>query len=293
MDGRLIGAVHVTAARLRFLLNVKGCVWAARGALQALAGKSETCKTMGRNMGETHYIASQTAEAFERERLGLLERIADPISQRRLTAFGIQKGWRCLEVGAGHGSIARWLAEQVGPQGRIVATDLNTRFLHELELSNLEVRQHDIVSEDLEAASYDLVHCRSVLEHLRDPQAALGRMATAVRPGGWLCLEDGDFGTLEAVEATPQDAERFTQKWRAICTAVRAAKVMDPYFGRHLRGLVETLGFREVGNEGVTWVARGGDDGARFMHLSVALVRQPMISAGVLTEEDCGVFERL
>ncbi len=61
-------------------------------------------------MGKDDYLLSRTADAFERERLDLLERLSDPLSQRHLTALGIGQGWRCLEVGAGHGSVARWLA---------------------------------------------------------------------------------------------------------------------------------------------------------------------------------------
>src|SRR5215510_1657001 len=120
-------------------------------------------------MGEQQYILSHTTDTFERERLSLLEHIEDPLSQRWLAALGIQPGWRCLEVGAGHGSIARWLAAQVGPQGWVVATDLNPRFLTELQLPNVEVRRHDIRTEPLEAGRYDLAHCRAVLSHLPDP----------------------------------------------------------------------------------------------------------------------------
>jgi hypothetical protein len=54
-----------------------------------------------------------------------MERITGPSRRRYLAALGIQKGWHCLEVGAGHGVVARWLAEQVGPTGRVVATDIN------------------------------------------------------------------------------------------------------------------------------------------------------------------------
>ena len=118
-------------------------------------------------MAEDDYVLSHTADASERERLGLLERQYDPLSQRHLAALGIQQGWRCLEVGAGHGSIARWLAEQTGPQGRVVATDINSRFLREIELPNLEVRQHDIRIDPLESATYDLAHRRGFGPHAR------------------------------------------------------------------------------------------------------------------------------
>ena len=115
---------------------------------------------------------------------------ADSRSQRQLAALGIQPGWRCLEVGAGHGSIVRWLAEQVGPQGRVVATDINPRFLTAMQLPNVEVRQHDIRTDPLEPSLYDLAHCRAVLIHMPDPQLGSGGMVEALRIGGWLLIEE-------------------------------------------------------------------------------------------------------
>ena len=56
------------------------------------------------------------------------------ILQRR----GIQPSWRCLELGAGAGSIARWLAARC-PNGKVVATDIGTSFLTGLSAPNLQV----------------------------------------------------------------------------------------------------------------------------------------------------------
>ena len=44
-----------------------------------------------------------------RHRLSLLEQYLDPMTKRRLTMLGIRHGLRCLEVGAGGGSVAAWL----------------------------------------------------------------------------------------------------------------------------------------------------------------------------------------
>jgi hypothetical protein len=55
-------------------------------------------------MSENHYIALHSAGTFERECLRLLERVADPITLRRPQSLGVRQGWRCLEIGAGHGS---------------------------------------------------------------------------------------------------------------------------------------------------------------------------------------------
>jgi len=87
------------------------------------------------------------AEA-EDERLGLLERIFDPGSRRRRAL--VQPGWRCLEIGAGRGSMAVWLAGQVGERGQVVATDIDVTYLKRLEVPHLEVRRHDILEDPLD-----------------------------------------------------------------------------------------------------------------------------------------------
>jgi SAM-dependent methyltransferase len=169
-------------------------------------------------MAENDYAYSHTAEASESERLGFIERLADPFSHRNLATLGIQQGWRCLEVGAGHGSVARWLAEQVGPQGQVVATDINPRFLTEIDVPNVEVRQHDIRTDPLEPGTYDLAHCRAVLGHLPEPLIAVQRMVAALRIGGWLLVEEADNSSLRAVDLKHPLAEFFNRKTREICT---------------------------------------------------------------------------
>ncbi|MBV9281043.1 MAG: class I SAM-dependent methyltransferase [Chloroflexi bacterium] len=102
----------------------------------------------------------------ERQRLVLLEEAHDPVTIRQLEAVEVGKGWRCAEVGAGAGSIARWLAERVGATGRVIALDLDTRFLDAASYTNLEVRRQDIVHDPLEEGAYDLIHARYLLMHL-------------------------------------------------------------------------------------------------------------------------------
>ena len=116
-----------------------------------------------------------------RRRLALLERWLDPGTIHQLQTLGVRAGWRCLTVGAGGGSITEWLCRQVGPSGHVVATDINTRFLEALEYPNLEVRRHDILTDDLEPAVFDLVHVRFVLMHLADPSQAVRPLIQPMR----------------------------------------------------------------------------------------------------------------
>src|SRR5215472_7060205 len=64
----------------------------------------------------------------EYERLQLIEAAFDRFTVPQLDRLGVMLGWRCLEVGAGAGSIAAWLAQRAGP-AHVVATELNTDFL--------------------------------------------------------------------------------------------------------------------------------------------------------------------
>src|SRR5215212_2164789 len=108
-----------------------------------------------------------------RARLDAVESLLDPGSERYLAATGLAPGWACLEIGAGGGSVAAWLRDQVGASGGVVATDLDTRYLEPLAGPTLEVRKHDIVTDDLESDTFDLVHARLVLEHIAERQVAL------------------------------------------------------------------------------------------------------------------------
>ena len=75
------------------------------------------------------YIFTDTQEEQEWKRLTAIQDEFDCSTCRRLNRLGIRPGWSCLEVGSGAGSIMQWMCEQVGEYGRVVAVDLNTRFV--------------------------------------------------------------------------------------------------------------------------------------------------------------------
>jgi 23S rRNA U2552 (ribose-2'-O)-methylase RlmE/FtsJ len=99
-------------------------------------------------MGDTRYLFDNRWDQARR-RLALLEELYDPLSIRRLETLGVAAGWRCLEIGAGAGSITRWMSHRVGPSGRVVATDVQTCLLDDLQGDTVEVWCHDVVTEPL------------------------------------------------------------------------------------------------------------------------------------------------
>lgn len=215
-----------------------------------------------------------------RRRLGLLEQHLDPMTRRRMGTLGVTEGWRCLEVGGGGGSVARWLCEQVGVTGHVTATDINIRFLEEIRASNFEARQHDIVAEDLPSAQFDLVHARWLLHHLRNPERAIERMVAALRPGGWLLLEEVDFFPVHT-----STSQLYIDFMVALTGAVVAPSGRDCFWARVVPALVASQGLGNMHAEGDFAVLNGGSPIAEFFQLTGHQIRDSVITSGALTAE--------
>jgi SAM-dependent methyltransferase len=220
-------------------------------------------------------LAAAGREAAEDERLDLLEQIYDPVTRRRRTL--VQPGWRCLEVGAGRGSMAVWMAEQVGPEGHVIATDIDTGYLRRLDHPNLEVLQHSILDDPLEAlggaGSFDLVCSRLMVFHLvgRDEEA-IRQMASCVRPGGWLIDEDGDWGTAAPVDPTHPRYDGYHRVWQdGDWWTVRG---YDKVFGQKLPAIFERYGLEDIRHEAATEVVRGGSPWAKWWIPSLEVINE-------------------
>lgn len=225
-------------------------------------------------MSGRNYFAADFDRTLERERLGCLEAALDPISTRYLSALGVGERWRCLEVGGGGGSLVRWLAAR-GAQ--IVAVDLDTTFLDALDLPNVAVRRHDVVADDLEQGAFDLVHCRLLLMHLPDPALVLRKMAAALRPGGWLCVEEWSVEDPVCDPAHPsaEDAVRLLRKM----SQGYASTGINNRFGRDLPWLVQRLGLEDVRGEAVRTFASGAHPGRRMASIGVQLLRDRFVGS--------------
>jgi SAM-dependent methyltransferase len=238
------------------------------------------------------YFWSDREADNELTRLKLIEQFNDPSTLRHLDAIGVAEGWRCLEVGAGAGSVVRWLSQRVGSAGNVVAADLDVRFLGDISAQNVEVRRCDITQDLVEPSSYDLVHARSVLTHLRDPVAVLRRMTAALRPGGWLMVEDTDNGTVEAADPAHPFAAAFDLCAQARIKFLLAGGVMDLRYGRTLPVHMEELKLTDVGNEAVALVGRGCSPMSQLMIRSFRPMDDAMVANGVVGKSDASDAQR-
>jgi SAM-dependent methyltransferase len=222
-----------------------------------------------------------TGREDERARLSAHNALWDPFTLRRLGEVGVSDGWCCLEVGAGTGSIARWLVDRVGPTGHVVATEIETRWLEPLRAANLEVRHHDVVHDPLDEPGYDLIHARLVLEHLPRPDAVLAKLADALRPGGWLVVEDYDVRTMGVVH--PADPA-WTAVHDGVVGVLRAAGV-DPLYGSRVLDGLRATGLVDVSAEGFLRAVTVTELAPVFQPV-LGQLREPLVAGGWATSED-------
>ncbi len=224
------------------------------------------------------------AWAEERLRLSGLEAALDAGTQAHLLRLGVAPGKRCLEVGAGGGAIAHWLAGQVAPGGVVVATDLETDFLEAgaADYPGLQILRHDLTTDAL-PGDFDVAHARWLIEWLPDKRDALRRMAEALRPGGALLVEEPDFVTIFGAAEPP--ALR-----RVMVSAMRHLESTCPVeteYGRRLLDDLEAVGLTGVAVEGRCPIVRGGTPPAgSFLRLTVEKFRAPLLETGAATEAD-------
>lgn len=165
----------------------------------------------------------------------------DPITIGALSDLGVGIGWHCLEVGAGGGSVAVWLARRTTPTGHVLATDINPR--HIPGAPGLEVLRHDVVHDPLPENRFDLIHARLVLLHLPERLAVLDKLVRALRPGGWLQLDEFDIEYGPALAGPGQDVyERFLA---AKAELMRSAGALGTW-GRSVGAAMTAAGLESV-----------------------------------------------
>ncbi len=198
------------------------------------------------NASDNSYLLdNQQIEAGTR--FDALATLFNPSTFRHISNLGIQRGWRCWEVGAGSPSVPRWLAEQVGIEGRVLATDIDVSWTQEATSSIIEVCRHDVGRDDPPTESFDLIHARLVLVHVVNREKALQAMTQVLRPGGWLFLEDADPALQPLIcidEYGP--AQQLANKLRFGFRKLLALRSADLSFGRKLPRLLREAGLVNV-----------------------------------------------
>src|SRR5688572_8886873 len=236
-------------------------------------------------MDEPTYVFEGTSCDAELDRLRALEAVFDLTTQKYLLATGLGLGWRCLEVGAGAGSIAKWMVDTVGESGHVIAVDMNAQFLSESGSASFEVCEADIRTATLNSESFDLVHARFVLIHVPDWDGALAAMIRCLKPGGWLVLEEPDFSCSRAFAGPPELRRAFENVHRAIEVMFRQ-RGLDYAFGARLPTLFQERELEVISIHNDAAIVQGDSPHAKMMGMSTHQLRDKYIATGLATEHD-------
>lgn len=138
----------------------------------------------------THGYWRDRAAYWDRHADGIAD-VADRLNQPLLDALGIVPGQHVLDLAAGAGEPALSIARRVGPEGRVVATDLVEEMLEgarrratAARLANIRFQQADMEHLPFAEATFDRVACRFGLMFTSDPDRALAEARRVLKPGG-------------------------------------------------------------------------------------------------------------
>ena len=232
-------------------------------------------------MTTTGYLL-QNARTEAAERFAALSALFDPVTLRQFDACGIAAGWRCWEVGAGGPGLVQAIAARVGPTGHVLATDIDVAWTAPAEAANVDVRRHDVALEPPPGNGFDLVHARLVLVHVKAREQALRHMMAALKPGGWLVIEDADpaLQPLSCIDpAGPEEelANRIRQGFRALL----AQRGADLSFGRKLPRQFRACGLEQVAAEG--YFPINLPPCVPLEIATIAMIRDDLLSHGIAT----------
>lgn len=230
-------------------------------------------------IGSHPYIFDNTSTA-EYQRLDLMSKMLDPGTRTFLSRLGVGKGWHCLELGGGNGSMTEWLCEQAGASGSVISMDINPKLIRLIPAQNLTVRQADMRTADLPHETFDLVMCRAMLHQIAErAPTVLAKMAAVVKPGGWLYVCEPDFHLVRTCEP-----EAWAKAWDGILQW-GLSEGIDWCIGRKLPAMVNGLGLgcpeaaTEVPN------IRGTSRGAVYFQMFFEMVRERVIESGLVAAE--------
>lgn len=152
-----------------------------------------------------------------------------------------------LEAGCGVGAQTVTIARN-SPLARIRSVDISADSLMAAQdcvtragLTNVAFQQADIFDLPFAAASFDQVFACFVLEHLRDPLAALSRLKRVLKPGGTITAIEGDHGSTYFYPDS-----KAAQRTIRCLVDTQAEMGGDALIGRRLYPLLAQAGFKDI-----------------------------------------------
>ena len=178
--------------------------------LLALALALGNAQAPARNPWADRYKTQTPAETAAQ-----LESDTRPVYRYRVAIAGLlqlKPGMVAAEIGAGSGFLSRIMAGQVGPAGRVIATEIDPRMVDYLNerarsegIRHLQAIAAQPSTSGLEPASVDAVAIVDTFSFFENPREMLQSISSALKHGGVLLVVDfprvGQGPSQEGIDA--------------------------------------------------------------------------------------------
>jgi ubiquinone/menaquinone biosynthesis C-methylase UbiE len=167
---------------------------------------------------------------------------------------GLLPGDRVLDLGCGSGTHFEWIANLIGPEGRIVGFDSDeenlvlarNRIAGKAYSGQIELRQGPIGMLPFDNGEFDAVWCAGTLQYVPEPVDAIREMVRVVRPGGRVAAQDVE---MHSMLLGPMPDELLLALKGSLpngWTGADQHEFVDWFVGHKLRGYFIEAGLREV-----------------------------------------------
>jgi len=210
-----------------------------------IAGDTSDARVMGIDPVATYSLGSSDGET------GRLRRQADELaseSQSLIDRVGLRPGDSAIDLGCGPRGVIDLLHRRVSPGGRVLGMDsdpahvaIARELIAEQSLSGVEIVQGDARRTGLPHGSFDLVHARTLLINVPQPEEVLAEMVRLAKPGGWVAGLEPEPSLNICYPPSPA-LDRISELFSAAFTRHGA----DPQVGRKLAQSYRDAGLDEV-----------------------------------------------
>lgn len=206
--------------------------------------------------------------------------------QRSLELLELAIGSSVLDVGCGNGPELEDLAKMVGPRGRVVGLDPSTALIADAEarglagLESIELEVGDAHSLPFADAQFDACRADRTLQHLAQPDLALGEMVRVTRCGGRVVVTESRWGLV----APSLDREVTDRVLQVIATE----KERVNWVGYRLPSMFEQAGLTEVREVSHDSTISEHDDLFRFTNLQWSV--DTAVRAGAVTRAQANAW---
>jgi ubiquinone/menaquinone biosynthesis C-methylase UbiE len=133
-------------------------------------------------------------------------------ARRLVPAIQLHEGQTVADIGAGRGQLAVELAREVGPSGRVYATELEEDRRRDIReaatsagLKNVDVLEAKATSTNLPEECCDALVMRRVYHHIGSPSLMNASMLASLKPGGFLVIIDFPPDSSESADPNGRD----------------------------------------------------------------------------------------